>query len=288
VTAPSRVDDVRIRPRRRISLGLAVLCVVALTSCGFRDDPTPRHTMEPGLTTSDEGQKPAKRAVCDLITADERTALAGETMNAVVPVSSPVTASQECRWVHSLNSASTSVIRLVAFGTKDWLKVAGPQLDQAMRNPKISLRTFKRLQAAQKRISEGSSNLTTQQICDLYWVLARANGFKKGSQVVFSSMIGRARAAYNIGCSDGVLTMLGYGEYGLTTSISLYQAIIELRQKVHERAAKEFGDLKDTDGEGDDSASDSPSDDPSASETSSPEPTSSASPTDSSGADDSE
>ena len=266
---------------------LAVLCVVALTSCGFRDDPAPRRTMEPGLTTSDEGRKPPARAVCDLITADERTALAGETMNAVVPVSSPVAGTQECRWVHSLNSASTSVIRLVAFGTKDWLKVAGPQLDQAMRNPRISLRTFKRLQAAQKRVSEGGSKLTTQQICDLYWVLARANGFKKGSQVVFSSMIGRARAAYNVGCGDGVLTMLGYGEYGLTTSISLYQAIIELRKTVHERAAKEFGDLKDTDGEGDDSASDSPSsspgnspgDDPSASETSSPEPTTSASST---------
>ena len=66
--------------------------------------------------------------------------------------------------------------------------------DQAMRNPRISLRTFKRLQAAQKKVSEGSSKLTTQQICDLYWVLARANGFKKGAQVVFSSVIGRERA----------------------------------------------------------------------------------------------
>lgn len=268
---------------------LAVLCAVALTSCGFRDDPTPRHTMQPGLTTSDDGRKPAARAVCDLITADERTALAGETMNAVVPMTSPVAGAQECRWVHSLNSASTSVIRLVAFGTKDWLKVAGPQLDQAMRNRRISLRTFKRLQAAQKKVSEGSSKLTTQQICDLYWVLARANGFKKGSQVVFSSMIGRARAAYNVGCGDGVLTMLGYGEYGLTTSISLYQAIIELRQKVHERAAKEFGDLADENGDASDGPSDAPTDEPSASESASAEPSSTDSAsTDSSGSDDSE
>jgi len=267
---------VHSRLRRRLSLTLAVLCVVALTSCSDSDEPRPESSFKIENPDSDPNRKPPERAVCGLITAEERKALAGEAMDAIVPVTNPVAGTQECRWVHSLNSGSSSIIRLVAFSTADWLKVAGPQFDQALRNPKLSLPTFKRLQAARKRISPGGPELTTQQICDLYWVLARANGFKKGAQVVFSSVIGRERAAYNIGCGDGVLTMLGYGEYGLTTSITLYQAIIELREKVHERAAKEFGDLAPgKDGE----STDDPSDDPSASASPSAKPTATASAT---------
>jgi hypothetical protein len=135
-----------------------------------------------------------------------------------------------------------------------------------MRNPRLSAAMVEQLQKAARKLARGASKLSTDEICDVYWVLARASGFRKNTQVVFSSMIGRMRAAYNAGCGDGVLTMIGYGEYGLTTSIALYQSIIELRKVVQQRAAEEFGDLADG-AEPDSSAEPSPEPSESASAT---------------------
>jgi hypothetical protein len=244
----------------------AMVCALSLTACGRTHDDPPAHSREPALTSSSTGTPKVKRIVCSLLTAEERQALAGKSMNIVVPVTASA-GTQECQWVHSLNESSNSTIRLVAFSTQDWAKVADRQLRQAMTNNRLSARKLMRLQAGLRKLARGPSKLSDNEICDLYWLLAQASGFHKGSEVVFSSTIGRMRAGYSTGCGDGVLTLLGYGEYGLKTSIPLYQALIDERQKVHERAAKE---LAEPDKKADDDGTATPTARPSATPTAKP------------------
>jgi hypothetical protein len=259
---PTTVEGVHLRFRRRLSLFAAALCVVALTSCARTDDSPPTKAVQPEFTTSSDDAKPIKRVACSLLTAEERKALAGKSMNVVVPVSEAV-GTHECQWVHSLHEESTSIIRVVAFNTREWASRAAPQIAEAMRNPKLSALMVSKLQDAARKLAEGPDHLTTEETCDIYWTLARSSGFRRGSQVVFSSMIGRLRTAYNTGCGDGVLTLIGYGELGLHTSLALYTALIDLRQTVHERAAEKLADEK---------PDDSPSAKPTSQPTSKPTP----------------
>jgi hypothetical protein len=259
---------VHVRLRRRISLVAATLCVIGLTACA-RTDNSPRstHKQDSEFTSSSDNRKPAKRVVCSLLTAEERQALAGKTMDVVIPVNAAA-GTQECQWVHSLQEATNAVIRLVAFNAHAWAKVARTQVLETMRNPRLSAATVVRLQAASRKLAEGPQKLTTAQICDIYWVLAKANGFQRGQQVVFGSMIGRMRAAYATGCGDGILTLIGYGEYGLHTSLPLYMAIVDLRQTAQERASEKFGDAAEAkDSDSKDASTESPTDKPSAKKT---------------------
>jgi len=251
---------------------VAALCVALLAACARTDDsPRPTHTQTAELTTSSNGAKPAKREACKLLTSEERKGLAGRTMDSVVPVSAAA-GTQECQWVHSLQDPSNAVIRLVAINTQEWAKVARTQINEAIRNPRLSANTVMRLQAASKRLAKGTSDLTDNQVCNIYWTLAAASGFHHGAEVVFSSTIGRMHAAYAASCGEGWLTMIGYGEYGLHTSITLYQALIDLRGVVQDRAAKLTAD-KDSPGP---SSSASPSAGASASASPTPSATGSA------------
>lgn len=261
---PDKVNAVRLPPR--LGVLLVVLCLVALTGCSrFEDSPRDRRTPLPALTTSSSsGVSKIKRPACGLLTADERTALAGQTMDVIVPVS-PVAGTQECQWVHSMGGGEDAVIRMLAFSTHEWAKVALGQIQQAIRNPKFSTDTIKQLQAAAKKLARGSSKLSDEQICDIYWVYVGAWGVKRNGEAVFSATIGRVPAAFASGCADGVFTMLGYGELGLHPSLPLFQAVVAERKKAHERAVDLLVDEKS------DGADSEPSDGPSA------EPTSSAS-----------
>jgi hypothetical protein len=269
---------VHSRPRQlRLRLALIALSGVVLTGCGRWTDepPTGGATASSVLTNSSDGAAKVDRWACKLLTAEDRQALAGKSMNIVVPVAASA-GTKECQWVHALNESSNSTIRLVAFSTQEWAKTAPGQLRSAMRNPRLTAYRVKRLQAATKLLARGPSKLSTRQVCDIYWELARANGFKRGSQVVFSSMIGRMRAAYAAGCGKGVLTLLGYGEYGLVTSIPLYEAVIETRKKAHIKAV-ELLLAEHTDGD-EDEATSSPTQ--SATPTPTPSATRSAGPSD--------
>jgi len=260
---------------------VAVLCVVTLTSCGRYggDNPPRRSAPLPSLTDSSERheQKKAKDLACELLTADERQGLSGQTMNVVVPVNAAA-GTQECQWAHSLKGTSRSTIRLVVFKTEDWAKVAQAQVTGAMRSRRANAAVVKQLGAAAKKLARGPSKLSDDEVCDIYWTVVSAYGWPRGSDTFFFWMIGQMPAIFSADCSDGVYMLLGYGEYGMQQSTPLYHLLTDLRKTAHDRAVKLIAEDESDD------ASASPTASPTSSATASPTP----SPTTDSGADQSE
>lgn len=144
-----------------------------------------------------------------------------------------------------MNETTSATIQLIAFGTQDWAKYyAAGMLHQAVSNPRLDAAQVLKLQAQQRKLARGPDRLSDEQICDIYWAMTATTGHNVGTDIVFTSFIGRLLAVNAMGCGDGVLTVISYGEFGLVPSSALDQTLIELRKTVQERAAEEFGDGK--------------------------------------------
>ena len=242
---------------------LAVLCLTALTSCArFDDNPPRRQSPLPSLTDSSERQvKKTKNLACDLLTAEERQGIAGQSMDAIVP-STATAGTQKCQWAHSL-TGSRSSIQLVAFRTEDWAKVAHGQVVSAMRSKHADAESIKKLGAAAKKLARGPEKLSSEEVCDIYWTMVGTFGWPRDSDTLFTWMIGQMPATFSAGCSDGVYILLGYGEFGMQASTPLYRILTDLRKSAHDRAVKLFAEDDDAEAgtDTDDTASDAPSSD---------------------------
>lgn len=236
------VDVVHVSPQTGLrSLVLALACLVALTACGSGDEtPVATHTREPGLTSSSSGAPEVSRVACSLLKADERQSLAGTTMNVVVPAVTPKAVRRECQWVHSLKGTAQSTIKLTAFTTESWAGEARPLVTNTLRNPRLGPAIVKKLRKASRDLAAGPSKLSSDRICEIYWLVTQANAYHKGTEVLVNGYIGQMRAVNASACSDGVVTVLGYGEYGLKPSLVLYRSVVSLRKVAHERAVEEL------------------------------------------------
>lgn len=226
--------------RKSLSFVVAVVLTTALSACSRTSDhPGPLRTLDPQYTSSSEGVRSHRITACDLLTSEERTALTGTTMDQVIPVNAQP-GTRECEWVHSATQPARAAIRVVSFNAQAWAQLIGPEIGDELRKPGINKAQAKRLRAAYRDLLH-AKRLSTERICDIYWLLVRGKGFKPEARIVFYWRIGGMPAAYATECSDGVMTMAGYGEYGLEASASVSYAVSNLAIAAHEHAVEKFG-----------------------------------------------
>lgn len=206
------------------------------------DEPRPTKTLEPSIVESSAlpTNAPDNKA-CKLLSADERAALPGFSMDERVPVQ-PQEGTEECLWVHSRRSMARAVIRLVAFNARAWAPIAAGEVNRAMRDPSVSPDLAKQLDKALRDLATKGRGLSPERICQIYLLSQEARGIKRASDLVSFAQIGSMPAAYAVSCENGVLVLAGYGEYGMGPSIALQHGVVRLVEAAAERAPEYFGD----------------------------------------------
>ncbi|MFL6088872.1 MAG: hypothetical protein ACJ71Z_01895 [Aeromicrobium sp.] len=221
-------------------LGTAFLCVALAGCTRTPPEPHPTGTLEPSITESSPIQASGKPdEACTLLKADERAALPGMSMNAVVPVQ-PAAGTQECVWVHAPNRPARAAIRIVALSASVWAKQAAPQIDKAIHNPSTRKSVAQDLGKAFAELSRDPSRVPPERICEIFLLLVKAHGMRESDMIGYGT-IGAMPAAYANTCSDGVMILAGYGEYGLRPSLALNHGVFRLAEAAHGRAVGLFG-----------------------------------------------
>ncbi|HJR89084.1 MAG TPA: hypothetical protein VJ782_02885, partial [Aeromicrobium sp.] len=176
----------------RIRVGLVgLLACATLAGCvRTASEPRPDRTLEPSITESSPTPTAnADNVACDLLTADERSAVAGYSINAELPVKPP-SWTDECIWVPSLGEPARAAIRVVVHNTLVWLRQLVPQLQAAIASPATVKKLVPKLKDALAEVLADPSGLSDEQICATYVLLVESRGAQMGFERVYYSNIG--------------------------------------------------------------------------------------------------
>lgn len=245
-----------------------MLICVSLAACARDgDEPRPTGTLEPSIIESSSlpTNIPDNNA-CDLLTAENRAALPGYSMDERVPVEAQP-GTEECVWVHSVRRPVRAAIRLIALHARLWASQAASQVYAASRDPRVSRSDAEKLKKARNELIRNAHRLPPERICEIYLLSFEARGFIRDSDLTFFGGMGSMPAAYAISCENGVLTIVGYGEYGLRPSVAVQHAVLRLVNAAADRVPEFFAtesDIEDgTASYDDDENLETPSDEPS-------------------------
>lgn len=247
----------------------AVLAVGFLTACErYEDDPKTTRTLEPALTESspEPTTAPDNRA-CKLLSANEREAVPGFTMNDVVPVVQQA-GTNECVWVHSRRENVRSAIRLVALSAREWAPSALANVNRAIASPTTLQSNRVKLRAARAELIKGALTLPPERICEIYLLSFEGERKFRISDLTYYGTIGALTAAYAVSCRDGIMIIAGYGELGLRPSLAVQHAVAKLAGLAARRAPRYF----DTGSDGSPGPTDEPTESTEPSDGESPAP----------------
>ncbi len=253
----------------RIRVGfLAVASCLALASCARpAERPQPTGTLEPSIVQSSARPTIDKNNVaCTLLTSEERESLVGYTLDAEVPVR-PDPGTEECVWVRSLREPARSALRVITLSTLNWAKLVIPQMRAAATSPNVDRKLRLQLKEALEELLAKGDDLPTEEACNAYLLLAESRGSQRPSDEVFYSNIGGMPAGFATSCDDGVMTMVGYGEYGVRPSLALNHGLGRLTEQAGVRAAEAFAEGATDEGTDGEVGDQSPSPEPSPTET---------------------
>lgn len=237
--------------RMRVGLAGFLVCATLASCTRWAPEPRPTGTLEPTITQSSVVPTADKNNVaCTLLTKKDRFDLVGYSMDAEVPVR-PDPGTEECVWVRSLNRSARAAIRVVAFSTPVWSRQIVPQVQAAIVKPSSGKALRRKLQKALAELIADRGELSGDRACEIYVLLAKSRGADLGVDQVGYSQIGALPAAFAITCEGGIMTMAGYGEYGIRPSLALNHGVTKLAEAASARAADALGS-----GDGKDVASD--------------------------------
>ena len=224
-----------------VFLSALVLVALLLNGCGNRNGPeSPKRTFEPQQTASSPSPRVTRpdSGACPLLTSKERASIAGEKIDAVVPVTQRV---RQCRWVKTLLSPLPA-IEVVVSPAKEWVGQLPSLIDSTIISGRVDKKLSKRLQAAKRKVLRDSDRIGKREVCDMFSLLVAAHSGKKGSKAIVLFLPGATgnTTATAQTCSGGVHTLLTYSEPGLTPSDPLSQAMLRLVALAHQRAIERF------------------------------------------------
>jgi hypothetical protein len=228
--------------RMRVGLAGFLVCATLASCTRAAPEPHPDHTLEPSITESSPmpTANPDNPA-CTLLTSEERTDMVGYSLNAEVPVR-PDPGTEECMWIHSLREPAWAAVRVTTLSTRRWARLAAPQLRAAIVKPETGKDLRAKLEAALVDVVARGDKLPAKKVCETYVLLAESYGAVRSEQQVFYATIGAMRAAFGMACEGGILTIAGYGEYGLGPSLALSRGVTKLAEAASKRATKALGE----------------------------------------------
>ncbi len=231
---------------------LVVLCALAVVlggvaGCGPDPEQQPAPSIEPIETASSPSPNPTpeKSVACTFLTDKDRRSIAGEAISLVAPAP-PAKGSDQCRWVNSLKTAAPTMVQVAVAPIQVWAKSVPTQVDSALRTGRATSdeKLLDQLLAAKKKIRRGANKISDKEGCEMFSLLAQANGRKKGvTETISFPPFGTQIAAQARTCKDGIYATVTYSEIGLKPSTALSAAVLRLVKIAIKRAIQaDYGD----------------------------------------------
>lgn len=129
-------------------------------------------------------------------------------------------------------------LEVVTSPAKEWVQLLPQLIDSTIASGRAEKRFTKRLQAAKKKVLRGADRLSASESCEMFSLLVRANGGKKGTSEIAlfrPTQSGQTVATVQI-CTKGVYTLVTYEEKSLTPSLPLADAMLRLVRIAQKRA----------------------------------------------------
>ncbi|MFC5676604.1 DUF3558 domain-containing protein [Aeromicrobium endophyticum] len=214
----------------------AAAALVLLSGCSGSDDSEPATKPSATPTASATPSVPpvdASQVACSMLTASDRTALAGTAVDEVVAASGTDGGSQ-CRW-----QADAAVIQVTTLPAKEWAK----SLPDVVKNLESSSASAspadkKDLETAKKLLS-GAASFTDEQACQAFTTLAELDGDPKGTTTTVTSIpITETESGISAqGCDDGELTSVLYSIPGLKETAAIDKTVTTILERAQKRYA---------------------------------------------------
>jgi hypothetical protein len=220
--------------RRLVPVAMAAL--VVLSGCNGSDDsePAAKTTGTPAASATPSAPPvDASQIACTMLTASDRTALAGTAVDEVVAASGNDGGSQ-CRW-----QADAAVIQVTTLPAKEWAKSL-PDVVKKLESSSAdaSAADKKDLETAKKLLS-GAASFTDEQACRAFTTLAELDGKAKGTTTTVTSIpITDTESGISAqGCKDGELTSVLYSIPGLKETAAIDKTVTTILQRAQKRYA---------------------------------------------------
>lgn len=217
--------------RRAGSALVAAAALVALSACSSSDS---EPKAEPSSTASTEKADPKlnESAGCKLLTAKERAALLGSTLDAIT-ASDAKTNAVQCRW-----DSDKGLIQVTDLAAQDWAKTLPNIVAEMEKSADLKSATDKAQLAKAKKLLEGAKSFTGKQACEAFSTLAEIGGDKAGTTTTVTYLpISDTTIAISAQiCTGGRLTSLVFSTPELKKSKAYERKVTIALKAAHKRA----------------------------------------------------
>ncbi|MET0928800.1 MAG: hypothetical protein ABWX74_04750 [Aeromicrobium sp.] len=188
---------------------------------------TPSASATPTATPID-----TKQIACTLVTAADRTKLAGVAVDEIVAASGTDVSSQ-CRW-----QSTAALIQVTTLPAKEWAKSLPDIVTQLESSTDTGSAADKADLAEAKKLLSGAASFTDDQACGAFTTLAELGGEKKGSTTTVSTVpITDTESGISAQiCTDGELTSIIYSVPGLKESTAIDKTLTSILTSAQKRA----------------------------------------------------
>lgn len=220
--------------RRLVPVAAAAL--VLLSACSGSDDAksavkasgTPTASATPSAPPVDPSQ-----IACTMLTASDRTTLAGSAVDEVVAASGTDGGSQ-CRW-----QAEAAVIQVTTLPAKEWAKSLPDVVKKIESSSAAASPADKKDLEAAKKLLAGAASFTDEQACEAFTTLAELDGEPKGTTTTVTSIpITETESGISAqACDEGELTSVLYSIPGLKETPAIDKTVTTILERAQKRYA---------------------------------------------------
>lgn len=219
--------------RRLVPVAAASLVLLSACSGGSDDDasssasstPTPSATPPP---------IDANQVACTLLSASDRSQLAGTPVDEIVSASGTGGGSQ-CRW-----QAASALIQVTTLPAKEWAKSLPDIVQQLESSADISSASDKADLAKAKKLLAGAATFTDDQACDAFTTLAELGGGREGATTTITTIpITETESGISgQACSGGDLMAVLYSVPGLKETKDIDATVTKVLERAQKRLAR--------------------------------------------------
>ncbi|MBD8608423.1 hypothetical protein IFT73_16325 [Aeromicrobium sp. CFBP 8757] len=218
--------------RRLLPVAAASLVLLSACSGGGSDGSEAKAGATPSATPTAPPVDP-EQVACKILTASDRTELAGAAVDDVVAASG-ADGSSQCRW-----QAESALIQVTTLPAKEWAKSLPDVVKQLESSTDVSSAADKKDLATAKKLLAGAATFTDAQACNAFTTLAELGGDGEGTRTTVTSIPITETESGISGqtCSGGELTSILYSVPGLKQTDAVDKTVSTILDRAQKRLA---------------------------------------------------
>lgn len=221
--------------RRLVPVAAASLVLLSACSGGSDSEGSDAKASATPSATQTAPPVDPEQIACTLLTASDRTELAGSAVDDIVAASG-ADGSSQCRW-----QAASALIQVTTLPAKEWAKSLPDVVKQLESSTDVSSEADKKDLATAKKLLSGAATFTDAQACDAFTTLAELGGDDEGTRTTVTSIPITETESGISGqtCSGGELTSVLYSIPGLKQTDAVDKTVSTILDRAQKRLAKQ-------------------------------------------------